>query len=404
MTRRNRSEWNPSLILAVSLIAMLLMTGIAAADPSLSAAWTKTFSLEENNKFDAVQHTTDGGFIAAGSTLSQAVGASEDMLLVKTDAMGDEVWNRTIPQMVASSVEETTDGGYVIGSYTITSPKLSQNDTTQGTSFMIKTDAGGSEEWRQVLPGEKVSVVRPTGDGGYIVIGWLWNPPGSTDDTTAVITKTDERGSPVWNRTFPGLAANAGMQTADGGYIIGGTRSPYTYDVGDAFLIRLDASGNTLWNRTYEIPVILALQETEDGGYVFSGNYWYGRTDAQGESLWLQKMDGMNGYAVVLQPAGGYMVAGQNIRTGDAFAFGTDAEGVVQWNTTIPGAAAYAADTAGDGDFVLAGITYLTQNTSAAWMLKLTQAAEPTPAASGFGAGIIAAAFLLLLATRCRRR
>jgi len=161
---------------------------------------------------------------------------------VKTDSQGNKVWTQKLPEMAAASVVETADGGYIVAGYNISTVGPDENLTSrgyQGTSFLIRTDADGEEIWRQVLPGEKVSAVLPTADGGYAVIGWLWNPPGSADDTTAFITKTDANGTPIWNQTFPAAAANTAVVTADGGYVIGGTKSPFTYDVGDAFLIRL---------------------------------------------------------------------------------------------------------------------------------------------------------------------
>lgn len=382
---------------------LLAASPVSAAANQPAEAWNSTFSPEKNNKFEAVEQTADGGYIAAGSTLTAIVGGQEDLLLMKTDSHGQETWTRTIPGMVAASVAQTGDGGYIIGSFLVNSSDQSAGGTVQGDSFLIKTGPDGAEEWRQTLPGEKVSVVRPTDDGGYIAVGWLWDETGSTGETTAVITRTDGSGNRIWNRTFPGTAANTGMQTADSGYIIGGTRSPFNYDVGDAFLIRLDDGGNTLWNRTYEVPVILDLKETPDGGFVFTGNYWYGSADAEGEPVWLKLMEGMNGYAVVLRPDGGYVIAGQNIRNGEAFAFETDTDGNMQWSTTFPDTGAYAADLSDDGGLVLAGVSYLSPDESAAWMLKLAQGRETTPAAPGLGAVGAAGAILILLAARRRR-
>ncbi len=267
------------MIVAALLIAVVLPAGIVSASETAPAvAWNATFSPENNSKFDAVAPTADGGYIALGSTLTEVYGGREDLLLIKTDDRGNEVWTERFPDVAAASVAGTSDGGYIIGGYNVSTTGPEQNFTYQGSSFLIRTDAAGAEEWRQVLPGEKVSSVAETADGGYVAIGWLWNPPGSANDTTAVITKTDGNGTPVWNRTFPGAAANAGLVTADGGYIVGGTKSPFNNDIGDAFLIRLDGDGNTLWNENYAVPVIFDIEETDEGGFVYSGNYWYGRS------------------------------------------------------------------------------------------------------------------------------
>ncbi|WP_292520081.1 hypothetical protein [Methanoculleus sp.] len=401
-----REIWQFKTVTAVLLIAVLLSMGMAsAAEAAPTVAWNTTFSPENNSKFDAVAPTADGGYIALGSAVTKPYGGRQDLLLMKTDGQGNEVWTERFPEMIPASVAETSDGGYIAGAYNLSTTVGEERFIYQGTSFLIRTDAAGKEEWRQVLPNEKVSAVRPTADGGYVIIGWLWNPPGSANDTTAVITKTDSDGTPTWNRTFPGTSANAGVVTADGGYIIGGTSSPFNNDVGDAFLIRLDADGNTVWHKNYQAPVVYDIEETDDGRFFYSSNYWYGLVEGDGEEIWLKNVEGLSGYAAALQPSGGYVVAGTNARNGEGFALGIDEDGAVQWNTTFPDSGIYAASSAPNGGYTLAGIRFLSPDTSAAWLVNLEgSAAAPTgtPAqgAPGFGAIGAGAALLLLLAGR----
>ncbi|NLA39534.1 MAG: hypothetical protein GX882_09230 [Methanomicrobiales archaeon] len=406
MTERDRyfrSSPIQLIIAALLIMAVFPAAVVSAAEAAPAVTWNVTFSPEENSKFDAVANTADGGYIAVGSALANMFGGRGDLLLVKTDDRGGEVWTVRLPDMEAASVAGTADGGCIVGGYNISAVASEDDPGYRGSSFLIRFGAGGEEIWRQVLPGEKVSVVRPTADGGYAVIGWIWNPPESTDDTTAVITKTDASGVPVWNRTFPAAAANAGVVTADGGYVIGGTKSPFSYDIGDAFLIRLDADGNMLWNRNYEVPVIFDVEETADGGFAYSGNFWYGLVDAKGDEVWLRNMEGFAGYTVLLRPDGGCMIAGKDIRSGAGFALGTDADGAIQWRMTFPDTAIYAAAGA-PGGYTLAGIRFLSPLSSAAWLANLEESATPTPAAPGFGAASAGAALLLLFAGRERRR
>lgn len=404
MTKRYRDFGQLRMVLAALLIAVVLSTGIVSASETAPAvAWNATFTPENISKFDAVAPTADGGFIALGSTLTQVFEGREELLLVKTDNLGNEEWTRRMPDVAPASVVETGDGGYIVGAYNMSTTVVDQDFRYEGTSFLIRTNAAGEEEWRQVLPGMKVSSVAETADGGYAAIGWLWNPPGSENETTAIIAKTDGNGAPAWNRTFPGLSANAGLVTADGGYVIGGTTSPFNNDIGDAFLIRLDADGNTLWHTNYQAPVVYDIEETDDGRFVYSGNYWYGLVDAEGEEVWLRNMEGLTGYAVALRPSGGYVVAGTNAGNGEGFALGTDADGTIRWNMTFPATGVYAVGSAPGGS-VLAGIRFLSPDTSAAWLVNLEETAEPAPtAAPGFGAAAAGAALLLLLAGRRRR-
>ncbi|MGI5938671.1 MULTISPECIES: hypothetical protein [Methanoculleus] len=404
MTGRVREIWQPKTVMAVLLIAVLLSMGMAsAATTTPTIAWNASFSPESYSKFDAVAPITDGGYIALGFAVTDLYGGSEYTVLIKTDGQGNEVWSKRFPDMAPASVAETADGGYIIGAYNTSRTVVDQRFVYQGSSFLIRTDAAGTEEWRQVFPDMKVSAVQPTADGGYAVIGWLWNPLGSESDTTATIIKTDGNGQPTWNRTIPGKAAYAGIVTADGGYIIGGTTSPFNNDLGDAFLLRLDAEGQTLWERNYQAPVVYDITETDDGRFFYTSNYWYGLVEEDGTEVWLKNIEGLSGHAAALQP-GGYVVAGTNARTSEGFIFGTDEDGTILWNRTFPDAGINAASGAPNGTYTLAGIRYPSDGSSTAWLINLegvtaAPTGTPTQAAPGFGA-IGAGAALLVLAGR----
>ncbi len=134
--------------------------------------WTRTYGGNLTDDGRSIQQTTDGGYIIVGETFSFAPGFC-DIYLLKTDASGTLLWTKTFGERgapdVGSSVRQTTDGGYIItGGIVVFSP-LRLLDVA-----MLKTDGNGNLQWLKFYGGTNGDVgksVQQTTDGGYIVGG-----------------------------------------------------------------------------------------------------------------------------------------------------------------------------------------------------------------------------------------
>ena len=108
-------------------------------DANGNQIWSRTFGGAEYDDCQSVQQTWDGGFILAGRTESFGAG-NKDFWMVKTDINGDSLWSRTFGGTLAEycySVQQTTDGGYMLAGHTRSFGWACPN------FWLVKTDENG---------------------------------------------------------------------------------------------------------------------------------------------------------------------------------------------------------------------------------------------------------------------
>ena len=312
-----RSRFAFALAMA-ALAAILLPSSLPA-----QITFQRTYGGTGNDEGWSVQQTTDGGYIIAGTTASFGAG-HDDIYLVKTDANGDTLWTRTFGgarDELGRSVQQTFDSGYVIAGQT-------WSYGGGGVDvYVIRTDAHGDTMWTRTYGGSDYndgSSVRQTADSGYIVAGCTAPLGGYTD---VYLIKTNAQGDTMWTRAYGGTGddwGNSVQQTADGGFVVVGCTRPFGADHSDAYLIKTSAQGDTLWTKTFGgtgSEEGHAVQQTVDSGYVVAGSTYSNsvestdvyivKTDARGDTQWtLGGAGGDEGHSVLQTLDGGYVVAG----------------------------------------------------------------------------------------------
>ena len=296
--------------------------------------WTRTFGGISSDRASSIQQTTDGGYILAGSTKSFSAGKT-DAWLIKTDTIGNQVWAKTFGGSewdYGSSVQPASDGGYILVGST------KSFGSGESDAWLIKTDTNGNQVWDKTFGGsnsDAVHSVQPTTDGGYILAGSTRSFGG--DNTDAWLIKTDANGNQVWAMTFGGSEWDYAFSvrlTTDGGYIVAGETESFGGD--DAWMIKTDASGNQVWSKTFggsEWDAALSVQQTTDGGYIIAGStasfgagdsdVWLIKTDTNGNQVWAKTFGGSGSdqaSSVQQTTDGGYIVAGGT----DSFGVGLD--------------------------------------------------------------------------------
>jgi len=299
---------------------------VVKLDASGNLVWEKTFGGEFHERSYSVQQTSDGGYVVAGYTMSFGAGG-RDVYVLKLDANGNTLWERTFGGSgddVAHSIQQTSDGGYIVGGYT-------ESFGTSGKNiYVLKLDADGKRVWERTFKGtgdDMAHSVQQTSDGGYILAGRTRSL--DTGHKEACVIKLDAKGDLVWQSTFSGTGDSIAFcvqETTDGGYIVAGVAD--SVGVGSSIsVLKLNASGQLQWQKTYGGNTdneAYSVQQTRDGGYIvagYSGSLGFGaevsayvlKLNADGQVEWERILvGGGNDVARCVQQTsdGGYVVAG----------------------------------------------------------------------------------------------
>ncbi len=359
--------------------SLFLIVFQAFAQPP-DSLWSRTYGGSSTDRCYSVQQTTDGGYILGGDTYSYGAG-SYDFWLVKTNANGDSLWSRTFggsDNDRCYSVQQTTDGGYILGGLTYS------YGAGQADIWLVKTDANGDTTWTRTFGGSNWDYcysVQQTSDGGYVLGGKTDSYGAGSEDFWLV--KTDANGDTLWTRTFGGSGSDpchSVQQTTDGGYILGGFTGSYGAGSFDFWLVKTDVSGTEEWRSTFggsSSEACYSVQQTSDGGYILGGktdsygaggsDFWLVKTDANGDSLWSRTFGGSSFdecWSVQQTTDGGYILGGFTESYGagnyDFWLVGADANGDSLWSHPFGGSDydfCQSVQQTTDGDYILGGIT-----------------------------------------------
>ncbi|MBK9418888.1 MAG: hypothetical protein IPN62_16805 [Flavobacteriales bacterium] len=330
----------------------------------------------------SVRQAPDGGYIIAGTTTSYGSGG-RDVLVIRTDAIGDTLWTRTFGGAMDNEygfcVQVTSDGGYIV------SGVAGSFADVAGDKYLIRLTAAGDTLWTRTYGGvgyEWGAYVQQTADEGFIVAGQT--PAFGGGGFEAYLVKVNANGT--WHGPGPTgpprrETASAVRQTADGGYILSGRTDGV--GAGDFLLVRTDAVGAVQWTKAYGVPGSedgVTVKQTTDGGYIMGGSsenilgptgedMCLIRTNAQGDTLWAKLYGGPltdECYEVVQTPDGGFVLCGKSFSFSnegdyDVYVVKTDANGALEWSKTYGGSTTSShneigrsIDNTSDGGYVIA--------------------------------------------------
>ncbi len=293
--------------------------------PDGTVEWQKTYGGDNIDLAYSIRQTKDGGYIVAGWTESFGAGW-QDVWVLKLKPDGTVEWQETYGgggSDEAYCIQETRDGGYIVAGCTTSFVEY-------GAIWVLKLRDDGAVEWQKTYEGGDIdwaNSVQQTTDGGYIVAGWTYSSSSGQCDLLVLRLRPD--GAVEWQKTYGGNGsdrANHIQQTSDGGYIVAGETQSFGAGGGDVWALKLRTDGTVEWQKTYggvSWDLAHSVQQASDGGYMVAGetlsfgvgggDVWVLKLGPDGAVEWQKTYGGIkwDGARFVQQTNdGGYIVTG----------------------------------------------------------------------------------------------
>ena len=372
-------------LIMVSIMLLISGSGVTAigAGSAPDEEWDKRFGRKLADRGAFVQQTRDGGYIVTGSTASFYMHGrgDSDVYLLKVDATGTKEWDKTYGGAgyeEGRCVQQTSDEGYIMVGTTRSFSSQRHNQV-----FLVRTDAAGQRQWQKTLgdDGEYTGMfVQEIRDGGFIIVG-SYDKFGD-GRTSLYLARTRPNGAVVWEKTVGGQGIQRGScvrPTSDGGFIVVGATSSRGGGGLDVYLVKTDGDGRVEWEKTFGgqgDDEGFSLHETGDGGWIIAGQTFSSghrssdvyllKVDEMGNLEWEKAIGGAGwevGYSVWPAVDGGYVVVGVKNSPGadyDIYVVKTDASGQLLWEKTLGEKGcdeAYCIQQTDDGGYIVVGWT-----------------------------------------------
>lgn len=256
--------------------------------------------------------------------------------------------------------------------------------------------------WVRTYGGDRRDIltdVAPADDGGFFLFGGKWS--GSMGWYDFWLMRVDSTGGMLWEETYGGEGQDRParmVKVADGLVLAGGTASKGAGNL-DLWLAKVDFGGGLLWETLIgeagrEMPD--GVVETADGGFLIGGSTdsfgaegeraWVVRTDSDGALLWHRVYhDHLSVENLRVLPDGGFLAVGftgPDPSAADYWLMGANPVGEVQWERTYggPGHNGWPEDVEllPDGGFVVVG-----------WMCWDCPTSEPNRFRTGYDAWVL---------------
>ena len=275
----------------------------------LDTIWTKT--IDHDSIWEIYYNsceTFDKGFAMVGLRIINS--NSWQILLHKTDSMGNKLWEKAINiggLSGADRILETPDKGFLICGY------KTSNVQGVGDPLILKTDSAGNLLWYKFLGGNEkdgAASIAITPQGDYLVAygySTYTYPMNQYWAARLNIIKYSSDGVPIWNKMYDTIRINYtvfNIQVLPNNdfFVIGSCVDKGNYFFLPTFFFKINNNGDSLYKKIYfysdtyyDGNFLKDNIQTSDGGIIGIGNV-LGDTIVPYQKIWILKTDS-NGYA-----------------------------------------------------------------------------------------------------------
>jgi hypothetical protein len=233
---------------------------------------------------------TENNIYVTGTTESFGAGY-EDVILVKYDINGTQIWNKTWGGFNDDKAHKMTidkqDYIYIVG-YT-SSYGIGTDDVA-----ILKFDKNGNKIWNYTWGGansDRAFDVRFDGNNYLYITGYTVSFGPSSFNL--FLLKYDLDGNKIWNRTWGGDGQEEGLGLGIGndGYIyVNGYTKSFGNGLNDIVILKYNSNGDLQWNYTWgsqysEYGQDLVLDSSNN---IYTGGYVYYNTTAKANIILLK--------------------------------------------------------------------------------------------------------------------
>lgn len=335
--------------------------------------YVKTYGGSNEDDAASIIQDIDGSYLILGTTYSNdgditdKISNDADFWLLKLSPEGQIIWSKTYggsQDDKATRITMTTDGGYLLTGYTMSSDGDVSDNEGFHDYWVAKINREGIIQWDKnfgFLGSDQSFDAFETSDGGYFLTGFLdvTASGGLGNDVAGNIGNEESRsgdlhgvgeywgiklnasGDKEWRRYFGGTNNDRSydaLETSDGGFLMIGSSESDDYDIIDSkgsydfWAVRLSSSGDKLWTKSFggsEIDIGFAITHSGDGNYILAGDSrstdgditnprgnadtWIVKFNDNGDLIWQKSYGGdqfESGRSISPLQNGNYLVSG----------------------------------------------------------------------------------------------